>query len=148
MQTCVKWRGLVTLGAALLLALGVEGVASACPTCKAALNQNDPSHQGLVSGYFYSILFMMSMPFLLLGMFGSYAYLLVRRGRATNKPVGPWPHEIADSHHEHHRTSAASRGTCHPALGDRGSAQRVDPAGADADVSGDVRVRVLDGPDH
>ena len=35
----------------------------------------------LSAGFYYSILFMMAMPFLLLGSFGSYAYLLVRRAR-------------------------------------------------------------------
>lgn len=35
----------------------------------------------MVAGYFYSILFMMSMPFILVGVFGGYAYLIVRRAR-------------------------------------------------------------------
>ncbi|MFV2069319.1 MAG: hypothetical protein ACC645_20335, partial [Pirellulales bacterium] len=56
--------------------------------CKNALVENDPAHQSMVAGYFYSILFMMSMPFLLLGSFGSYAYLLVRRSRRDPSDAG------------------------------------------------------------
>ena len=54
-------------------------IASACPTCKQALLENDPQQQSLVSGYFYSILFMMAMPFAILGTFGGFAFLAVRR---------------------------------------------------------------------
>ena len=55
--------------------------AAACPTCKDAIAQNDPQHQAMVKGYFYSILFMMSMPFIVLGTFGSMAYISVKRAR-------------------------------------------------------------------
>jgi hypothetical protein len=55
--------------------------AVACPTCKDAIAQNDPQHQAMVKGYFYSILFMMSMPFIVLGTFGGMAYYSVKRAR-------------------------------------------------------------------
>ncbi|MCA9184766.1 MAG: hypothetical protein R3E01_24400 [Pirellulaceae bacterium] len=56
-------------------------VAQACPTCKNGLA--DSGNGGdLVSGYFWSIVFMMSMPFLILGGLGTYLYLEVRRARA------------------------------------------------------------------
>jgi hypothetical protein len=55
--------------------------ASACPMCKAALASHDRSHGDLVTGFFWSILFMLSMPFVLLGSFSTYMYLLVRRAR-------------------------------------------------------------------
>jgi hypothetical protein len=61
-----------------IVALSAE-VASACPSCKAAL-----ANQGkgdLVKGFMYSILFMLSMPFALLGSFSGYMYVLVRRAR-------------------------------------------------------------------
>ena len=61
------------------------GTADACPTCKLASAENgfDP-----VRGYFWSILFMMSMPFLILGGLGTMFYLDVRRARKlqTAKP--------------------------------------------------------------
>ncbi|HWB11018.1 MAG TPA: hypothetical protein VG826_17450 [Pirellulales bacterium] len=55
--------------------------ASACPMCKAALASHDRSHGDWVGGFFWSILFMLSMPFVLLGSFSTYMYLLVRRAR-------------------------------------------------------------------
>ena len=36
----------------------------------------------MVEGYFWSILFMMSMPFLILGSLGAYFYYQVRQARA------------------------------------------------------------------
>ncbi|MEM8945628.1 MAG: hypothetical protein AAGD11_10635 [Planctomycetota bacterium] len=56
--------------------------ASACPTCKDGLAENDPASAAQAAGYFYSILFMMAMPFLILGTLGSAAYLSIRRARA------------------------------------------------------------------
>lgn len=51
----------------------------ACPTCKDGIAENDPGSQAQAAGYFYSILFMMAMPFLLLGSLGGAAYLSIRR---------------------------------------------------------------------
>jgi len=75
------------LVAALVMTLvfGLAQSSDACPTCKNALHE-DPAQQGMVVGYFYSILFMMSMPFLLIGSFGGYAYFLVRRSRNVRQP--------------------------------------------------------------
>ena len=53
----------------------------ACPMCKAALGSHDRTHGDWVSGFFWSILFMVSMPFVLLGSFSTYMYVLVRRAR-------------------------------------------------------------------
>lgn len=77
----------------LAVTLVCTAVASACPTCKDALAENDPNHANVVRGYFYSILFMMAMPFLLLGSFGSYMYLEVRRARRKQEqaPDGQQP---------------------------------------------------------
>jgi hypothetical protein len=52
----------------------------ACPSCKEALGSSSGGGD-LVSGFFWSILFMLSMPFLLLGSFGLYFYYLVRKAR-------------------------------------------------------------------
>jgi uncharacterized paraquat-inducible protein A len=74
-QSIVSSRALLALLVALLLA----GVASACPTCKDALAEADPQQKSVAVGYYYSILFMMSMPFAILGGFVGLAYLSIRR---------------------------------------------------------------------
>ncbi len=67
---------------AVLLLVLVGSYAVACPTCKDSLAENDPNNATLVRGYFWSILFMMSMPFLILAGLSSYMYYEVRRARA------------------------------------------------------------------
>ena len=59
----------------------VANVASACPTCKDGIAENDPAQQALSAGFYYSILFMMSMPFVILGTFGSFAYFSIKKAR-------------------------------------------------------------------
>jgi hypothetical protein len=71
----------VLIALAVALVLLIVSVAAACPTCKDGLAQNDPHGQSIAAGYYYSILFMMSMPFAILGTFGSLAYLSIRRAR-------------------------------------------------------------------
>jgi uncharacterized membrane protein len=65
----------------LALVLLIASVAAACPTCKEGLAQNDPQGQAIAAGYYYSILFMMSMPYIVLGTFASLAYYSIRRAR-------------------------------------------------------------------
>ena len=69
------------------LALGLvalwAGAAVACPNCKAALAENSEGGADLVRGYFYSILFMMSMPFTILGAFSFSMYRAVKKARLT-----------------------------------------------------------------
>ncbi len=68
--------------AALLLLLAVWPEAVwACPTCKDGIASSDPTYNGMVSGYFWSILFMMSMPFLILSGLSLMFYLEVRKAR-------------------------------------------------------------------
>jgi len=74
-------RILATVFLATLLIGLISSAASACPTCQNAIAENDPNSQSVAAGYFYSILFMMSMPFLILGTFGSAAYFSIRRAR-------------------------------------------------------------------
>ena len=64
------------------LVLGCQQILWACPTCKDGLAQNDPLGASLVQGYFWSILFMMSMPFLIISALGGYFYYEVRKARA------------------------------------------------------------------
>ncbi len=75
------WRYVGRLLLAVILVVGLQALAVACPTCKDGLAQNDPAGQSLAQGYFWSILFMMSMPFLLFSALGAYFYWEVRRAR-------------------------------------------------------------------
>jgi hypothetical protein len=70
------FAGCIALGLVLLAA----GAAWACPSCKVAL-ANENGKGDLVKGMFYSILFMLSMPFAIFGSFSGYFYMLVRRAR-------------------------------------------------------------------
>jgi hypothetical protein len=67
---------------ALTLVIVLVSTASACPNCKDALAANDPERSGIVKGYFYSILFMMGMPFACVTCFSAYMYRQVVRARA------------------------------------------------------------------
>ena len=70
----------------LLLPLLFVGLAFAtttawsCPTCTQGM-EHDPSVMAMARGYFWSILFMMSMPFLILGGLSTYFYVSIRRAR-------------------------------------------------------------------
>jgi hypothetical protein len=66
--------------AAVAIVLTLGGVAWACPTCREGLADN-PAGQSLARGFYYSILFMMSMPFLVLGTLGTVAYRSVRKAK-------------------------------------------------------------------
>jgi uncharacterized paraquat-inducible protein A len=79
--TVVRW---VIAAIVLALVLMIASVAAACPTCKEGLAQNDPHGQSLAAGYAYSVLFMMSMPYIVLCTFGSMAYYSIRRARSAN----------------------------------------------------------------
>ena len=67
------------------MTLTLAAVCQACPTCKNGIA--DGSQQaGMMRGYFWSILFMMSMPFVIFGSLGTYFYYQVRRARADRRP--------------------------------------------------------------
>jgi uncharacterized membrane protein len=74
-------------GIVLALVLLIASVAGACPTCKEGLAQNDPQGQSIAAGYYYSILFMMSMPYIVLCTFGSVAYFSIRRARKNGDAI-------------------------------------------------------------
>lgn len=68
--------------AATVLALLVfASSALACPTCKENL-AGDPEAANIARGYFYSILFMLSMPPLILSGLSLYFYYEVCKARA------------------------------------------------------------------
>jgi heme/copper-type cytochrome/quinol oxidase subunit 2 len=71
-------------GLAILLAVTWSTVAWSCPNCKDTL-ANDPAQAGLVRGFFWSIMFMVSMPFLVFGGISAYFYWEVRRARLASQ---------------------------------------------------------------
>jgi len=86
-------RWMVPLVAVMVL-LATGAVASACPGCKEALAANDGSAQGdMASGYFWSILFMMSMPFAIVGAFTGVVYRSVRRAQKLEEANSSVPAE-------------------------------------------------------
>jgi hypothetical protein len=80
----VRWFVAAIVVALVLL---LASVAAACPNCKQGLAQNDPQGQSIAAGFYYSILFMMSMPYIVLGTFGSLAYLSIRRARKAKETL-------------------------------------------------------------
>ena len=92
---------LTTFCLALICTLLVACTAEACPTCKAAIAENG-GH--LVRGYFWSIIFMMSMPFLIVAGLGSLFYMEVRRAQMLRA------HANADAHDDASASIAVSVG--------------------------------------
>ncbi|WZO95959.1 hypothetical protein EP7_002932 [Isosphaeraceae bacterium EP7] len=72
-------RFLPILAFALLLLLVWVGDASACPNCKEAIAAQG-NGESLKTGYFWSILFMIAMPFGLLGTGTLMVVRAVKRG--------------------------------------------------------------------
>ncbi len=80
----LPWKRWLRMVAFALICMTITLLATdavACPTCKDGLADGDPLSQARATGYFYSILFMMSMPFVVIGTFGGVAYLSIRRAR-------------------------------------------------------------------
>jgi hypothetical protein len=74
------WFWLIVMLA--VIGFGSAEIADACPTCRQGI-ANGADHSHLIRGYFWSIVFMMSMPFLILGSLCTYFYLQVQRARAA-----------------------------------------------------------------
>ena len=72
---------------AVVIALCLASAASACPTCQEDL-ANDPQGRNLATGFYYSILLMMSMPFAIMGMLGAVAYRSVKRAQLERNVDG------------------------------------------------------------
>jgi hypothetical protein len=70
---------IVTLAVTLVLALGTT--AQACPTCGAGMAEGGEAGRKMLNSWFWSIMFMMSMPFAILGSLGGYMYWIVRKAR-------------------------------------------------------------------
>lgn len=71
-----RWLTVAILVSFLLVAESVW----ACPTCKDSI-AGDPASANLARGFYFSILFMLSMPYLILTGIGLYFYNLVRKAR-------------------------------------------------------------------
>ena len=70
----------LVLALAVLLCVLLADSLQACPTCKESLSENNKE---MIQGYFWSIMFMMAMPFSILTGISTYFYLLVRKNRKT-----------------------------------------------------------------
>ena len=88
----LRWVAPLAVVAVLATAI-LANVASACPTCKEGVAANDPQHQSLAAGFYYSILFMMSMPYILLGTLGYVAYNSVKKAK-LNQAADCGPSEL------------------------------------------------------
>jgi ABC-type Na+ efflux pump permease subunit len=64
----------------LFIVAAAPVMALACPNCKDALAA-DPDSANLARGLYYSILFMLAMPMLILTGLGSLFYLEIRRAK-------------------------------------------------------------------
>jgi hypothetical protein len=60
--------------------LGLAGEVSACPNCKEAVAAQPEEVAAMKSGYNYSVLFMLAMPFTLLGVGSFMVARAVKRG--------------------------------------------------------------------
>ena len=65
---------------ALSLSMATVPVATACPNCKEAVSAQPSEVAGMARGYNYSVLFMVAMPFLLLGTGTLMVVRAVKRG--------------------------------------------------------------------
>lgn len=65
-----------TVIVALMLVVATASTASACPGCKEATSEQALN---LARGFSYSILFMMPIPFIIIGSFGGYVYYTCRK---------------------------------------------------------------------
>lgn len=81
------WHRTVVFALLLTAMVLPLSAALACPTCKDSL-AHDPASASLVRGYAYSILFMLSMPPLILGGLSAYFYWEVRKARARTGATG------------------------------------------------------------
>lgn len=77
------FRSLATTSLVALTLSAAPPSARACPNCKEAIENQDGEGANLKTGYYYSILVMVAMPFTLLG---TGAYLVTRAVRRGGLP--------------------------------------------------------------
>jgi heme/copper-type cytochrome/quinol oxidase subunit 2 len=78
----MKLKRIIPVALAMLFVLALVGIAEACPGCAEAQAGQGANRGNIVRGYFWSICFMMSMPFLLVGGFGTYCYVQFKKLKA------------------------------------------------------------------
>ena len=64
----------------LILGLGLAGPATACPNCKEAVSAQPSELAGMAQGYNWSVLFMLAVPFTMLGTGTLVVVRAARRG--------------------------------------------------------------------
>ena len=67
----------MVLVAMLIVQAGPDALG--CPNCKDGVSTTDPDGLNVARGYFYSILFMLAMPFTLAGSFAAYVWREMRK---------------------------------------------------------------------
>ena len=78
-------RGILSLAVVMVLA----GAAQACPSCKQALATADTAQGDVVGAYFWSILFMLSMPIALISTFSFSMWRAVKKANAAKESAEP-----------------------------------------------------------
>lgn len=73
-------RTMIAPWLALAIVLAFAAIAAACPTCKESI-AHDPNSANLSRGYFYSIMFMLSAPYVIFGSLAAYFYWQIRKAR-------------------------------------------------------------------
>lgn len=74
-------RGFLAIAAVAAFSAAAE----ACPSCKQALATADKGQGDVVGAYMWSILFMLSMPFALIGTFGFSMWRAVKKANASKE---------------------------------------------------------------
>lgn len=65
----------------VLVAFCWANSADACPNCKAGMSTDDAQARNMAAGYYYSILFMLSMPLLIVTSFSAWMFVAVRKAQ-------------------------------------------------------------------
>jgi hypothetical protein len=86
MNLAYHFRALLLAGIAAVIVVALGEVALACPTCKDQL-AHDAESANLARGFYYSIVFMLSMPPLIFGSLAAYFYWEIRRARTRQATV-------------------------------------------------------------
>ncbi|HZW32972.1 MAG TPA: hypothetical protein VFF52_19810 [Isosphaeraceae bacterium] len=75
------WRkSLLSLAVLALLVLAGGNPARACPNCKEAVSLGSGEVASLSNGYNWSVLFMLAVPFSMMGMGAFFVHRAVKRG--------------------------------------------------------------------
>lgn len=90
------YKKLVLFGLTVAVLLVATSIGEACPTCKASL-ADDAGHAGMIRGYFWSIIFMISAVFLTFGGICSYFYVLVKRAQQQQQVADLTRPNLADA---------------------------------------------------